>query len=541
MLHCAKASTKLSEAVIRAFGSRVKILNFYRSRRLSEWVPVLRKHIKAFSLSGLPALRNDDSEGRRKFRHKSIVETLKALCTTGVALEALNLEGLGATEPGREEEVAKHVIKAIQQSRLSLKEIAFHINLASAMTMPHVTLPNLEMAQVTADDEYGEEPFEESKILSDAKVFGIILQGINGQANRSSNISTLRELRLYNLLEPPVLPKGCCSGLFHAVRKLIIMCSNNSRSSEMASFIANFWNLSNLEWFTGFIAPEDMDVIFGGSPNLQKISISTSRGTLLFMEGDLTENTPRLRDLFISFRGKQRKLELLSYMSFQQIKILAENSPNLRVLETLVDADNVGALSVLLGTHCRHMRELRLLYSREATDCLDRDGWAALAQGICSASDELCVLTFVGDRKGPMIERAANEMVDAINKILEFMGDRARCIVFRVPIDTHNPFTVLDAISRTLNTGKIHCRFIETLCADFVQHHSLARYMVETDADEDRLMASVSAVTDLQKSFFAPESRNKVDIGDVDVLWELQHWMEGLEGNFGQELEHLPA
>ena len=535
LLHVAQASNTLANAVICTLGWRAKFLSFRRSIRLSEWIHLLAKHVKAFSLTGLDDLENcgqcfGEVDCGCYDYYKILLKTLEALHTNDVALVALNLEELEKPKFERIEEIAGHMVRALRRSGSSLREIAVNVNRATALTMPRVTLPNLEVLQISS--EYYEDIEQMSVVPRTAKLFGDILQGIDGR------ICNLRDLRLLNMHEPPIFDRQSCPTFFAEVKKLTLMCGKTSKHREIANYIANFRSIEMLCWFTGRICPEGMSTIIAGCPYLRALHLSLSDRDILPGEVDLGENSNKLKELFLSFQGKLSILDMTTNLPRPQIASLGENCQNLLSLEMEIDNENVGALSLLLGTHCRMLRKLCLRYSKGANDCLGRDGWHDYKEGICSASDELRELCLFIGVNGTIPESATDEMALAISNILSFLRDRADCIVFRVPINTQNPFVVLEVLWNTFRVAEIHCRSLETFCLDFVKDYSLGGYRVE-DVQEDDLFDRFLSVCRLQREFPLCEEEKVVDIGEIDALLGDQEDLE--EEDVDELIANVPA
>lgn len=476
MLHTAQASKALSRAVVYNLGPHAQILSFLRSNRLSEWISILGKHVKAFGLTGASELETCEEDCEENCKcdnlHKGMLKTLKALHTNDVSLVALDIEDLETTDPYRAEEIAEVLIKALRRSSSSLKEMALHVNWATAMALPAVTLPKLDIVQISSfdHDSFADLVFKDlpnhSQLLSD------ILESLNGHTNRYAKISTVRELRLLEIYEAPTVDRGKCLSLFSAIQDLVLTCRPTSNHNEIAMFIANFRSLRTLQWVTESICPEDMNNIFAGCPELNNLELFIENRNILPEDIPVAENTSRLNDLFVSFRGKLEAIVIQSNLSCSHIHSLAENNPNLLALKMEIDFASVEALGFLLAIQCRKLRMLKVRYSRDANDCLGPNGWPAFARAICSSSNELLEISFEANLTGPMLESATFEMVEAIIDILEFMGDRAFSVEFRVPMGTRNPFTVMETVHRTLNVAKIHCRSIQNLCLDYIPEQS---------------------------------------------------------------------
>lgn len=158
----------------------------------------------------------------------------------------------------------------------------------------------------------------------------------------------------------------------------------DAAQADVAIFIEN---LESLAWTASkqvIRDVENMKTIFTACTHLKHINLARNIPTLRSDKIGVPPGSLRMNDFFRSFRGHLQTANL-QYLTSEQIKVLAETSPNLTTIYLSVDHESVEALPLLLGTQCHQICESDLEYSRQTGHCFGKDSSDALLYVIRSA------------------------------------------------------------------------------------------------------------------------------------------------------------
>ena len=452
-------------------------------------------------------------------REKAALNTLEVLNSNGVQLEELNLSSAQIFNSEQAKKMVVLLEKAIKRSSASLKKIHLKANQASVNAMENTTLPRLIVFDVSVDlrsSIYGVDNL--SRYNSD-KALCQILTVVHTEAGPSTRC-TVRELNLHALNLAPALTFESCPALFLGVKKLSLTFRDGSDQTGIATFIASFKNLESLTWTANqevMRNVDNMETIFTACHELKHINLAHKSPKRQSDVIGIPLSSTAMKNFFRSFRGQLQTVNLY-YLTSEQIKVLGETSPNLTSLYLSIDRETVKALPLLFGTHCRQLRELHLEYSRQDIFWFGKNSWSALSNAVCSASPCFHTVSFIDGTQHT--DRATWDMVGAIIEILEFMGDRAKKVWFKISMRSSSPVVVLRGLWRTLDSAVVHCKSIQSLCLDFLPgfgRYNFTRNLSRSEEKKVEILFCYRSVCKLQKSAESTlQYLEEFDVGSID-------------------------
>ncbi|PXF40373.1 hypothetical protein BWQ96_09915 [Gracilariopsis chorda] len=455
LLSLATCSKDLAEVTVGFLGPYVQFLTAQSAEeKLSNWIIALGPFVRAVSLWAPNSHNNGfTSQAMNSERFNSLLRILNAVAWRNVSLTVLDLRDARLTFHSEDKQASlmDGLLRALQQNRLTLKELALPLTPVCVDTLKRVVMPALQILDVESPDfsswpqpshsEYSASYHERALrglIACYGRVYGSNFGSVH-TLRYTSNTVSFRFCRTLGTL--------CSSTTFDSIKVLKV-----TSCIGIDEFVAVFPGLESLYLDLAYITPQAMQSIVRSCPNINQIHLKAM---------ELLEGISTVRETLQFADGKLRAFRVRQELSPTELNRIGESNQNLSFLETRIAPESIPSLSQMFYRSFKNLRQLTLHICDQSEQTIGIEGWRLLCDG-CKNLSCLERLT-IGDPWYRRTERDVEGFLNAVQQILQDMGSRAKSFRLYTPAEIYEVGELVHELCRLMRTCSVHTKNMEEL------------------------------------------------------------------------------